>query len=126
MFVCLSVRQSVCLSVHRAVITELCRRRWQLAEFSAVFSVRTPEIEYGGLNNLLSFALGTTLILLGEILGCSGRHIRSPGPLGLIPAALGISQSRKTRWVTQALTRAPVFTRRFEIFTEQPRREFAG
>ena len=56
---------------------------------------------------------------------CSGRHIRSPGPPGLIPAALGISQSRKTRWATQAPTREPVFTRRFDIFTEQPRREFA-
>ena len=57
---------------------------------------------------------------------CSGRQNRSPGPPGLIPAALGISQSRKTRWETQAPTRAPVFTRRFDLFTEQPRREFAG
>ena len=51
---------------------------------------------------------------------CSGRQIRSPGPAGLIPAALDISQSRKTRWATQAPTREPVFTRRFDIFTEQP------
>ena len=35
--------------------------------------------------------------------------------------ALGISQSSKTRWATQALTREPVFTRSFDIFTaEQP------
>ena len=85
------------------------------------------DIEFGGLNNLLSFARGTTPLLLEKILGfCVGRQIRSPGPPGLIPAALGISQSRRTRWATQALTREPVFTRRFEIFTEQPRREFAG
>ena len=86
----------------------------------------TPEIAVKG---LASFPPGTTpLVLLRKILrqSSSGRQSRSPGPLGLIPAALGISQSRKTRWVTQALTRAPVFTRRFEIFTEQPRREFAG
>ena len=50
----------------------------------------------------------------------SGRQNRSPGPPGLIPAALGISQSRKTRRATQALTREPVFTRRFDLFTEQP------
>ena len=42
------------------------------------------------------------------------------GPPGLIPAALGISQSRETRRATQALTRAPAFTRRFDLFTEQP------
>ena len=36
-----------------------------------------------------------------------------------------LTESRKTRWATQAPTREPVFTRRFEIFTEQPRREFA-
>ena len=80
------------------------------------------EIEFGAaLNNLLSFALGTTLLPLGKILGfASGRQIRSPGPPGLIQAALGISQSSKTRWATQALTREPVFTRRFDFFTEQP------
>ena len=44
----------------------------------------------------------------------------SRGPPGLIPAALGIYQSRITRWATQALTREPVFTRRFDLFTEQP------
>ena len=81
-----------------------------------------PEIEFGGLNNLLSFPLRTATLLLEKILGQSGsgRQIRSPGPPELIPAALGISQSRKTRWVTQSLTREPVFTRRFDIFTEQP------
>ena len=47
-------------------------------------------------------------------------QIRSPGPLGLIPAALSIPWSRKTRRVTQTLTREPVFTRCCDIFTEQP------
>ena len=39
---------------------------------------------------------------------------------GLIPAALSIPWSRKTRRVTQTLTREPVFTRCCDIFTEQP------
>ena len=41
------------------------------------------DIEFGGLNNLLSFARGTTPLLLEKILGfCVGRQIRSPGPPG--------------------------------------------
>ena len=40
------------------------------------------KIDFGGLNNLLSFALGTTQLLLGKILGQSGsgHKIRSPAP----------------------------------------------
>ena len=61
-------------------------------------------------------------ILLGKILGVvqAPPNSISPGPLALIPAALGISESRKTRCATQTLTQEPVFTRRFDIFTEQP------
>ena len=44
----------------------------------ALDNMRAPGIEFGGLNNLLSFALGTTPLLLGKTQGCSGRHIRSP------------------------------------------------
>ena len=73
-------------------------------------------------NNLLSFPLKD---LYPATPGKYSRvvqaaEIRSPGPPGLIQAALDISQSRKTRCATQALTREPVFTRRFDIFTEQP------
>ena len=45
---------------------------------------------------------------------------RYPGPLRLIPAALSISWSSKTRWATQTLPGEPLFTRSFDIFTEQP------
>ena len=57
------------------------------------------------LNNFLSFALGTTPLLLDKIWGQSGsgRQNRSAGPLGLISAALSISWSRRTRCTTQTL-----------------------
>ena len=94
---------------------------WEMHRAAGISPGGPEGIEFGGLNNLLSFAPGTTQNTPGKDYGsCSGRQIRSPGPPGLIPAALGISQSRKTRRATQALTREPVFTRRFDLFTEQP------
>ena len=59
--------------------------------------------------------------LLQVDLGLSAQcENRSPGPLGLIPAALSIPWSSKIRRVTQTLTREPLFTRCCDIFTEQP------
>ena len=100
---------------------------WEMSTEPLESAREAPEIEFGGLNKPSQLSRTDFPATHGKDSGfCSGRQNRSPGPPGLIPAALGISQSRRTRWATQALTREPVFTRRFEIFTEQPRREFAG
>ena len=82
-----------------------------------------PEIEYGGLNNLLSFPVRTSPLLLGKILGFVQAATKSiSGASRADSSGSGhLSESRKIRCATQkALTREPVFTRHFDLFTEQP------